>query len=60
MPICVICGREYGGFGNNAWPVAEGQCCDKCQKVRVLPQRTLNARERDKMDLERALRRIFP
>lgn len=29
---CCICGKEYEGWGNNAQPLAEGQCCDGCNK----------------------------
>ena len=27
---CVICGKEISGYGNNAEPVATGNCCDDC------------------------------
>lgn len=27
---CVICKKEFVGFGNNAYPIAEGRCCDEC------------------------------
>ena len=37
--ICVICGRPYTGYGNNAAPVAEGQCCDECNISTVIPLR---------------------
>ena len=37
--ICVICGREYIGHGNNADPVADGYCCDKCNCTVVIPLR---------------------
>lgn len=36
---CVICGKEYKGYGNNAEPVAEGKCCDKCNYNIVLLKR---------------------
>lgn len=29
---CCICGREFEGWGNNVEPLAEGQCCDECNK----------------------------
>lgn len=28
--ICSICKKSYTGFGNNAWPINDGRCCDKC------------------------------
>jgi hypothetical protein len=27
---CCICGKPAGKYGNNAQPLAEGQCCDCC------------------------------
>lgn len=46
MKNCVICEVEIGiqadwpnNWGHNAWPVAEGQCCDQCQRDQVLPAR---------------------
>ena len=27
---CCLCGKTYQGFGNNAWPLANGRCCDEC------------------------------
>ena len=38
--ICIICGKEFEGWGNNPDPVAtEGRCCDKCNDNVVLPAR---------------------
>ena len=34
--ICVICGYEILGFGNNALPVKVGQCCDACNLISAL------------------------
>ncbi len=31
--ICCICKKEYSGYGNNAQPIEEGQCCDKCNRL---------------------------
>ena len=36
---CVICQQTYTGFGHNAHPIANGQCCDVCQDTKVLPLR---------------------
>ena len=37
---CVICGREFEGWGNNPDPVADhGQCCDDCNMMYVVPAR---------------------
>ncbi len=39
MPICSICGKHYEGYGNNAQPVNNGRCCDKCNGTIVVPRR---------------------
>ena len=36
---CVICGKTYTGYGNNAEPVADGRCCDDCNIEIVIPAR---------------------
>ena len=39
MPVqaCSICGGAIVGFGNDAWPVNDGLCCDRCNERVVLP-----------------------
>ena len=47
MSKCVICNEPLAErardsrwlHGNNAQPVAEGQCCDMCERQVVLPAR---------------------
>lgn len=39
--ICCICGKRYHGYGNNAEPVKDGECCDKCNYNVVIPARIL-------------------
>ena len=36
MERCILCGEEYEGYGNNAEPLAEGRCCDKCNEKVVM------------------------
>lgn len=47
---CVLCGapimlmsdgftRNPDLWANNAWPVAEGYCCPKCNREKVIPAR---------------------
>ena len=36
--ICSICGKEFRGYSNNAYPY-EGECCDDCHCYIVLPKR---------------------
>ena len=51
---CVICkgdievkrtidGTAYWNLGHNAWPVAKGNCCCKCEEKKVIPRRKLKA-----------------
>ncbi len=39
MAKCSICGKDYEGYGNNAKPVNNGQCCDECNFRVVIPER---------------------
>jgi hypothetical protein len=46
MTKCILCGKEIEvvketGWdkGNNAQPLAEGRCCDKCNMTKVIPAR---------------------
>jgi len=36
---CIICGKDFGGYGNNAQPVKDGLCCDECNMNIVIPTR---------------------
>ncbi len=36
---CVICGETKEEYGNNAFPVAPGVCCDRCNSDVVIPAR---------------------
>ena len=27
---CCICERKLNSYGNNAYPIKEGMCCDNC------------------------------
>lgn len=36
---CCICGANYGGYGNNAEPVASGRCCNDCNAEVIIPAR---------------------
>lgn len=37
--VCCICGNEFSEHPNNAFPVKEGICCDKCNWTVVLESR---------------------
>ena len=37
--VCSICGKKFKGYGNNAWPVNDGICCDDCNNRVVIPHR---------------------
>src|SRR5262249_62299536 len=47
MPVqaCSICGGAIVGFGNDAWPVNDDRCCDRCNAERIIP--ALRLREHD-------------
>lgn len=34
--VCCLCGETFVGFGNNAYPLAEGRCCDLCNNKVIL------------------------
>lgn len=35
VKFCSICNGDYEGYGNNAWPINPGRCCDMCNTVVV-------------------------
>lgn len=39
VQVCSICGKEFTEFGNDAWPVNDGICCDECNMNVVVPRR---------------------
>ena len=45
MPVqaCSICGGAIVGFGNDAWPVNDDRCCDRCNAERVTRLRECEA-----------------
>ena len=36
---CCICRGKLGKYGNNAKPVMNGRCCDRCNRDLVIPVR---------------------
>ena len=49
MKKCVICKKEFEGFGNNAEPIKEGRCCDECN-VKVFIKRIKNIKKIEEID----------
>ena len=43
---CCICGSIFEGCGNNALPIKNGTCCDKCNKDFVFPARLFSNPEK--------------
>ena len=41
MKSCCLCKEEFAGYGNSAWPLGHGQCCDYCNYEKVLYARLL-------------------
>ena len=39
MKICILCDEEIIGYGNNANPVADGECCNNCNGGIIIPVR---------------------
>ena len=48
MRKCSICGEYFEEFGNNAHPVNNGTCCDKCNREVVIPIRIKNMMKKNK------------
>lgn len=39
---CVLCGGRFSEWGNNPAPLANrGQCCDHCNRTKVIPARLM-------------------
>jgi len=36
---CVLCKKEFEGYGNNAQPAKVGKCCDSCNLNKIIPAR---------------------
>ena len=34
--ICSLCGDDYQGYGNSAWPINGGKCCDLCNQIVIV------------------------
>lgn len=51
---CSICHKKFKGWGNNAWPINDGTCCDECNWSEVIPARLKDAygRKHIKEDVE--------
>ena len=45
--VCSICGATYTGYGNSAWPINSGYCCDTCNYLKVIPARLAQLRKSD-------------
>jgi hypothetical protein len=37
--VCSICRLAFVEFGNNAWPINKGRCCNICNDTVVIPAR---------------------
>lgn len=51
--ICSICGKEFDGFGNNAEPVNDGICCNKCNNEIVIPRRMADLCNKKPVDVKK-------
>lgn len=44
---CCFCNKKFNDFGNNALPLKNGKCCDKCNILYVIPVRIQHARRNE-------------
>ena len=44
---CILCGKEFDGWGNNSWPIKDGICCDECNEEKVIPARIAKLYKKD-------------
>lgn len=54
--ICSICGKEFNGLGNNAEPVNDGICCDKCNQDVVIPRRLADINKKEPVDVKKKVK----
>lgn len=54
--VCSICGKEFNGFGNNAEPVNDGICCDKCNSDIVIPRRMADLCNKKPVDVRKKVK----
>ena len=55
MQKCSICGEYFDGWGNNAWPINDGVCCDFCNMIEVLPARISTAYRKKEEDKDESV-----
>jgi hypothetical protein len=46
-PLTRVCNGPIVRFGNNAQPVNDGRCCDRCYSETVVPEGVRRVLERD-------------
>ena len=46
IEACILCDQPIRGFGNNAQPIANGRCCDDCNRAFVIPVRIMRLARR--------------
>lgn len=51
---CCICKKPIEGYGNNAAPVKDGRCCDKCNWDYVIPARLIGLYHKQNRKTEEA------
>ena len=47
--VCCVCSQQLNGYGNNAAPLRQGQCCDSCNIRIVVPFRMEQIQGRGQM-----------
>ena len=51
--VCSICQLLYDGYGNNAYPINEGRCCDSCNGLVIAARINQMNVEKAKTNLQR-------
>jgi hypothetical protein len=50
VEVCSICTGAIVGFGNDAQPINDGRCCDRCHAARVIPAQRVAAEKKAKRE----------
>lgn len=57
MMSCCICSKKISGYGHNAEPLSQGECCDTCN-VKVISARLKHSESAELEDLKQRLQRL--
>ena len=55
MMYCCICSKKISGYGHNAEPLSQGECCDTCN-VKVISARLKHSESAELEDLKQRIK----